>query len=76
MTAQRETFMENENAQGMKNQQDAPDSQAMQTESIARAQMMRKIGRKMSILMGVTLSFFLSLQGKKHFLKNNLNYMG
>lgn len=63
MTAQRETFMENENAQGMKNQQDAPDSQAMQTESIARAQMMRKIGRKMSILMGVTLSFFLSLQG-------------
>ena len=53
--------MENENQQDMP--QGAPSAQAMQAQAIARAQMMRKIGRKMSVLMGVTLSFFLSLQG-------------
>ncbi len=36
---------------------------AQEREILARAQMMKKIGRRMSILMGVSLSFCLSLLG-------------
>ena len=55
---------ENEIPQGANPQDANPQAQAeMQARAMAQAQMMKKIGRKMSILMGVTLSFFLSLQG-------------
>lgn len=37
--------------------------EAVRAQAITQAQVMKKMGRKMSLLMGITLSFFLSLAG-------------